>query len=137
MIRAQNKPERPCACDATLDTSFIKIGSEEIYAIGAAQIVRPVPVEVPQARPGRRIDDGADPEVILNVSLVLERNTMSINKRQVGNDGLKFVSQGNRFGRPLPEKFGKPLESLATLFLDMGRRRIAPKKSVIAVRARG
>ena len=133
MVFPKNEAKPSCAFDSSLDTSFIEIGSKEIYAIGAAQIVGPVPVEIPHPRTLGGVDDRSDPEVILNVSLILERNTMAINESKIRNRRLELFTQGNCFGRPLAKKLRQTLESLAALFLDVRRRRIARKKRAVAV----
>src|SRR5262249_10134306 len=128
MVRTKHDTEFAGALHPSVDTFLIEIGSEQVHAIRTAHIIEPVSIHVPDARTVRRFDDRSDPEMMMNILLVLERNAVGIHKSQIGDASLKLFAQRDRFGEALAKELGQSHKSLLALLFNVGGRGIAGKK---------
>src|SRR5215475_10976355 len=128
MIGTQNKTDVAGAFDGPVDALFIKLRSEQVDAVRAAQVVKPVAVHVPDAGPIRFFDDRSDSEMTLNVRLILKRDTVGIHKGEIRDAGFEVIAQRDRFRKTLTKKISQPLEPLPALLLDIERGKIAREK---------
>ena len=92
MIWTQNEAKLAHTFYAPVDTSFIEVGSKEIYAVRTTNVISPVPIYILNTRAVRLLNDGSDPEMALNVFLILKWNAVRINKSKVRNGGLEICA---------------------------------------------
>src|SRR5215467_3340388 len=128
MIRTQNKTDVAGTFDGPIDTFFIKLRSEQVNAVRAAQVVKPVAIHVPDTGTIGFLDDRADSEMTLNISLILKRGTVGVHKGEVRDTGFEVVAQRNCFRKALPKEISQPLETFPALLLDIERSEIAREK---------
>src|SRR5262249_41614142 len=83
------------------------------------------------------LDNRSDPQMPLDVFLILKRNPMGIYKCQIGKGRLEFLANCNRLRKAFLEESSQPLKSLAPLVLDFRGRGVARKKSVLRIAVRG
>src|SRR5262245_24124031 len=111
MIRTKDKPELAGAFHTAVNASLIEISSEEVHAIGTAQVIGPISVDIPDTRTVRLLNDRSDPEMILDILPVLKRNAVGIHKSKVGDARLELRAQGDGLRESLTKEVGQPLES--------------------------
>jgi hypothetical protein len=62
---------------------LVEFVTEKVHAIGPAEIVEPVSVNISNPSPIRLVNYRSDFELILNIALVLKGNAMRVHKRKI------------------------------------------------------
>src|SRR5262245_38403738 len=137
MIRTKHKPKFAGTFHASVDASLIEVGTEQVHAIRAAHIKRPVSIHIPDTRAVSGLDDRSDLEMMLNILLVLKRNPVGIHEGKVGNAHLELFTQRDRFRGALAKKSRQPVESRPAFLFNITGGRVAREKRALEMRVCG
>ena len=133
VVGAEHRAQVRDAGGAGRDAALVEVVAEQVHAIGACEIVRPVAVEILELRAARFLDDGADSQMTPNVLAKLERNAVRIREQHVGEPVLELGRQRDRSGRALPRRGGEAIERGPALRDDVVRGAVAGEELVLVV----
>ncbi len=130
MISAEDGTELTHMLRAALDTLLVEIVTEEIHAIGACQIVEAVAVEIGNGYATRRLNEGADGEVLADKAVELERHPVGFRELKVGD---AVFDEPERLWKPVMVEFRKAQESGAAARRNLIRRRVRTEEMRLVI----
>src|SRR5262249_51452779 len=115
------------------DAGFVEILAEEVDAVGTADVVEDVAVEVGECDAGGGLDEGADGEIFADDAAELEGDAVGGGELEVGEAFAGVFREVDSFGKTRAIELGKAVEGGASFLGDVGWRVVEAEELVGAV----
>jgi hypothetical protein len=122
MIGAQHRPQIAYGCAASFDAFLVKIVAEHIHAVGPADIVQTIAVEIGYRDAGRRCYERSRLEVAAHEAAELKRHPIARGKVEVGYAAGQLRGLRRGFLETLGEQVRQSSETGAARGEHVGRR---------------
>ena len=111
MIEAEHRSKRAHLRGATLDRLLVEIVAEDIDAIGTAQVVEAVAVEIGHGDAVARLQERSRRQARPHIAAVLERHPVGVGELQIGNAVRGFRGAPDGLGKACLVERGQPVEA--------------------------
>jgi hypothetical protein len=128
MIAAEDRAERARRGLGLRDAVLVEVVPEHVDAVGPAQVVEAVAVEIGQGDAGRRGDEGSDGKILLNPPAELKRRPVGAGELKVGDVLGDLSGLADRLGEAGSVELGEAGEGRGPARGDLFGRVVARKK---------
>ena len=133
MVGAEHRAKLAHPRRAALDGFLVKIVTENVDAVGAAQIVAAIAVQIGDRHAARRLHEGGGRQVRAHHAAILERHPIGIGELQIGNGLARFGGAPDGFGKARLIKRRQPGEAGAASCDDVRRRVVGREEASLVV----
>ena len=133
MIGAEHRTKLAHPRSAALDRLFVEVVAEEVYAVGTADIVEAIAVEISNGHAFARLHEGGGGQVGAYVAVVLERHPVGVGELQVRDAFSRFGGAPDRFGKARVVKSRQPGEPCTAARNNVLRRSVGTEESRLVV----
>ena len=99
MIGAKHRAELAHPRRAALDGALVEFVAKDVYAVGAADVVGAIAIEIGNDHAGARLHEGGRRQLPTQEATILERHPVSVRELEVGNAFSGFRSAPDGFGK--------------------------------------